>query len=153
MITDERMFCTLQTLPYIREHIIGLTFQSLCEKILRLAAGERELLHAVGLWDVMTMLTIRYHSVMLMVLMERWDEDTSTLLLPVGEMTITLEDVYHILCLPIRGESMRYRSNRTEEDYRRDQVYAMGRVILRETRGCIMVSWLLHPTDEVPLVR
>lgn len=45
---------------------------------------------------------------MLMVLMERWDVDTSTFLLPMGEMTITLEDVYNILHLPIRGETVRY---------------------------------------------
>lgn len=67
----------------------------------------------------MTMSAVRFHSVMLMALMERWDANTSTFLLPVGEMMVTLEDVYRILCLPIKGDTMRYRSDHTKEDYRR----------------------------------
>lgn len=88
-----------------------------------------------------------------MALMERWDADTSTFSLLVGEMTVTLEDVYCILCPPIRGEIVRYRFDYTEEDYRREKVYAMGRVICSEMRGFIMVSWLLHPIGEIPLMR
>lgn len=66
------------------------------------------MLHGVGFWDVMTMSVIRFHSIMLMVLMERWDADTSMFSLPMGEMRVTLEDVYRILHLPIRGETVRY---------------------------------------------
>lgn len=138
---------------YISTHTIGLTFWSLREQIPRMIVGERDLLHAMGLWDAMIMSVIWFHSAMLMALMERWDTDTSTFSLLVGEMTITLEDVYHIIHLPIRGNTMRYRSDQTEEDYKREQVYVVGRVIRSEMRGHIMVRCLLHPIDEVPLVR
>lgn len=90
---------------------------------------------------------------MLMALMERWDADTSTFSLPMGEMTVTLEDVYRILCLPIRGETIRYRSNQTKEDYKREKIYVVGRLVHSKRRGRIMVSWLIHPIGEVPLVR
>lgn len=115
--------------------------------------GKREFLHTLGLWYAIPMLAIRFHYAMLMALMERWDADTSMFLLPVEEMTVTLEDVYRILRLPIRGETMRYRYDHTKKNYRREKVYAMERVMLCETRGRIMVSWLLHPTDKVLLVR
>lgn len=85
--------------------------------------------------------------------MERWDVDTSTFLLLVGEMTVTLEDVHHIICLPIRGEIVKYRIDCTTSEYTREQIYCIGREMLGERKGCIMVSWLLHPTGEAPLVR
>lgn len=96
---------------------------------------------------------IRFHPVMLMALMERWDPDTCTFHLPIGEMMVTLEDLYRILCLPIRGATMTYATDRSVEDYQREQIYCIGRVILSETRGRIMISWLLHPIGEVSLVR
>jgi len=39
----------------------------------------------------------------LTALVDRWRPETHTFHLPVGEMTITLEDVAMILGLPIRG--------------------------------------------------
>lgn len=99
------------------------------------------------------MQTIQFHSAMLMAMMERWDAESSIFSLPMGEMAVTLEDVYHILCLPIKGEIVRYRLDHTEENYRREKVYVIGRVVHNKPRGCIIVRWLLHPIGEVPLVR
>ncbi|KAH9302293.1 hypothetical protein KI387_013876, partial [Taxus chinensis] len=45
----------------------------------------------------------RDHSLMV-ALIERWDPATNVFHLPTREMTITLEDVYHILRLPLVGE-------------------------------------------------
>jgi len=41
---------------------------------------------------------------MLTTLMERWDSNSNTFHLSTGEMTVTLEDVYRITRLPIRGK-------------------------------------------------
>ena len=41
---------------------------------------------------------------MLIALMERWDLNTNTFHLPTREMIITLEDVYRITKLPIKGK-------------------------------------------------
>lgn len=111
------------------------------------------MLCTVGLWYVMRMSAIKFHFAMLMEMMERWNVDTSTFLLPMRDMIVSLKDVYHILHLLIRGETVRYQSNCTKEDYRREKIYVIGRVMLSEMRGHIMVNWLLHQTDEILLLR
>ena len=40
---------------------------------------------------------------MLIALMERWDLNYNTFHLPTDEITVTLEDVYRITRLPIKG--------------------------------------------------
>ena len=40
----------------------------------------------------------------LTTLMERWDPNSNTFYLPMGEIMVTLEDVYRITRLPIRGK-------------------------------------------------
>lgn len=47
---------------------------------------------------------IRDNLGLLTTLAERWHSETSTFYFPTGEMSVTLEDVYHILRLPINGE-------------------------------------------------
>ncbi|KAH9312294.1 hypothetical protein KI387_027329, partial [Taxus chinensis] len=47
----------------------------------------------------------RDHSLMV-ALIERWDPAANVFHLPTGEMTVTLEDVYRILRLPIKGEAI-----------------------------------------------
>jgi len=43
---------------------------------------------------------------MIRALCERWHTETSSFHLPVGEMTITLDDVYNLLHLPIQGRML-----------------------------------------------
>lgn len=47
--------------------------------------------------------TIRAHWVMLIALIEQWSSTTSTFHLSTGDIIVTLEDVWHILRLPITG--------------------------------------------------
>ncbi|RYQ90074.1 hypothetical protein Ahy_B09g096358 isoform A [Arachis hypogaea] len=47
---------------------------------------------------------IRGSHPLLAALVERWRPETHTFVLPVGEVTVTLEDVAHIFGLPIDGE-------------------------------------------------
>ncbi|KAL4365297.1 hypothetical protein AHAS_Ahas07G0092000 [Arachis hypogaea] len=44
---------------------------------------------------------MRGHSAMLIALVERWRPETHTFIMPVGEVTVTLEDVLHLFGLPI----------------------------------------------------
>lgn len=37
-------------------------------------------------------------------LVARWHSETPSFHLPTGEATVTLKDVWHILCIPIHGE-------------------------------------------------
>ncbi|CAN1239040.1 Serine/threonine-protein phosphatase 7 long form homolog [Linum grandiflorum] len=43
---------------------------------------------------------------LLIVFIERWQPDTNTFHMPLGEITITLHDVYYILRLPIAGHDL-----------------------------------------------
>ncbi|GLJ28680.1 hypothetical protein SUGI_0565110 [Cryptomeria japonica] len=104
-------------LPYMREHTTGQILRSLRDQIPRLTQAERETLSIVGLWSMILMPAIRFHLAMLMALMERWDPDTCTFQLPVGEMTVTLEDVYRMLRLQIRGATVTYATDRLAEDH------------------------------------
>jgi len=54
--------------------------------------------------DLHNLIYTRYSSVthaMIRALCERWHTETSSFHLPVGEMTITLDDVYNLLHIPI----------------------------------------------------
>ncbi|KAH9301381.1 hypothetical protein KI387_012964, partial [Taxus chinensis] len=68
------------------------------------SAAHWVIMREVGLGGVQRYRAIdRDHSLMV-ALIERWDPATNVFHLLTGEMTITLEDVYHILRLPIEGE-------------------------------------------------
>ncbi|QHO42986.1 uncharacterized protein DS421_5g158930 [Arachis hypogaea] len=54
---------------------------------------------------------MRGHSALLSALVERWRPETHTFHLPVGEVTVTLEDVIHILGLQVNGEPVTGRSD------------------------------------------
>jgi len=43
---------------------------------------------------------------MMIVLIERWDHNSNTFHLPTREIMVTLEDIYKITRLPIRGKLM-----------------------------------------------
>lgn len=61
--------------------------------------GLRFILYVPKFWANMGLLT---------ALAERWHSETCMFHLPMGEMTVTLEDVYRILRIPIDGELIPY---------------------------------------------
>ena len=56
--------------------------------------GERELLASLGLYHITFMPEIRSNNGLLTALAERWHSETSSFHLPIGEATVTLEDVW-----------------------------------------------------------
>lgn len=63
------------------------------------AMGLRHILYVPEFWANMGLLT---------ALVERWHLETCNFHLAMGEMTVTLEDVYKILQIPIDGELVPY---------------------------------------------
>ncbi|XP_057720142.1 protein MAIN-LIKE 2-like [Arachis stenosperma] len=61
-------------------------------------------LRATGFYYVSRIGVIRRFHPMLAALVERWRPETHTFVLPIGEVTVTLEDVAHIFGLPIDGK-------------------------------------------------
>ncbi|XP_059064368.1 protein MAINTENANCE OF MERISTEMS-like [Cryptomeria japonica] len=99
----------------------------------------------IGLGYVAQMPNIRSHMAMLRALIERWRSETSTFHLPAGEMTMTLEDVYRIMRLSIRGAQ--YIAGRFEQ----------AEVVRLLAGGEIPLRWgmlsLDHAMAQAPLDR
>lgn len=61
-----------------------------------------------GLRHLLYMPEIRINKGLLTILIERWHSDHNSLHLPTREISVTLEDVYRILCIPITSELVQY---------------------------------------------
>ncbi|GLJ23507.1 hypothetical protein SUGI_0445390 [Cryptomeria japonica] len=72
--------------------------------------GLRHVLYVLEFWVNMGLLT---------ALAKRWHSETCTFHLSMGEMTVTLEDVYRILRIPINGELIPYDRDGDREALRR----------------------------------
>ena len=65
-----------------------------------------DLVEASSLHDLIYIGYLTVTHAMVRALCERWHTETSSFHLPVGEMRITLDDVYNILHLPIQGRML-----------------------------------------------
>ncbi|QHN87253.1 uncharacterized protein DS421_16g553460 [Arachis hypogaea] len=70
---------------------------------------------------------MRGHFILLSVLVERWRPETHTFHLPVGEVTVTLEDMSYILGLPINGEAVTGKSDSSYEFLVENCIACFGR--------------------------
>ena len=73
-----------------------------------MTTDERGILVGLGLYHVTFMPEVRGNGVLLTTLTERWHSETSSFHLPIGEATLTLEDVWNILRIPIHGDLVVY---------------------------------------------
>lgn len=67
--------------------------------------GDQAAIEAMGLRHVLYVPKFQANMGLLTALAERWHSETCTFHLPMGEMTVTLEDVYRI---PIDGDLIPY---------------------------------------------
>ncbi|GLJ16332.1 hypothetical protein SUGI_0276050 [Cryptomeria japonica] len=73
-----------------------------------LSLEERAAIEEMGLRHVLYVPEFRANMGLLTTLAERWHSETCTFHLLMGEMTVTLEDVYRIMRIPIDGELIPY---------------------------------------------
>lgn len=69
---------------------------------------DRASIEAMGLRHILYVPEFRENMGLLTALAERWHSETCAFHLPMGEMTVTLEDVYRILHIPIDGDLIPY---------------------------------------------
>ncbi|KAH9300104.1 hypothetical protein KI387_011687, partial [Taxus chinensis] len=69
------------------------------------------LLEAVGLGPVSQMPSIILDHGLLTALAERWHSESQCFRLPTGEMTVTIEDVWRILRVPMMGTLIEYSAD------------------------------------------
>ncbi|XP_059070641.1 protein MAINTENANCE OF MERISTEMS-like [Cryptomeria japonica] len=84
-----------------------------------LSIQDRIAIEEMGLRHVLYVPEFRANMGLLTALAERWHSETCTFHLPMGEMTVTLEDVYRILHIPIDGELIPYDRDGDGEALRR----------------------------------
>lgn len=74
----------------------------------RLSSADVEIISHYGLTSLLDIPQYRINKGLLTALVERWHSDHNTFHLPTGEMTVTPEDVYCILRIPVMGEIVVY---------------------------------------------
>ncbi|KAL4321285.1 hypothetical protein AHAS_Ahas14G0095200 [Arachis hypogaea] len=110
-------------------------------------------LRATEFYHVSRIGVIRGFHPLLAALVERWRSETHTFVLPVGEVTVTVEDVAHTFGLPIDGEPVNGWTD-SSSDFLQSQIIAIfGRepVVSQSSKSYIKLGWLRRIRDAEPL--
>ncbi|RYR12299.1 hypothetical protein Ahy_B04g069837 [Arachis hypogaea] len=95
---------------------------------------------------------MRSHSALLIALVERWRPETHTFHLPVGEVTVTLEDVTCILGLPINGAPVTSRLDSSHQFLVENCIACFGRESGPQDHvlGKVNLAWVRRCRDIEP---
>ncbi|XP_025647900.1 serine/threonine-protein phosphatase 7 long form homolog [Arachis hypogaea] len=95
---------------------------------------------------------MRGHSALLSALVERWRPETHTFHLPVGEVTVTLEDVTYILGLPVNGEPVTGRTDSSHQFLVENCITCFGREPGPQDHvlGKVNLAWIRRCRDTEP---
>ncbi|KAL4343879.1 hypothetical protein AHAS_Ahas11G0122500 [Arachis hypogaea] len=106
----------------------------------------------IGFQHVLRVGEMRGHSALLSALVERWRPETHTFHLPVGEVTVTLEDVSYILCLSINGEAVTGRSDNSHQFLVENCIAYFGRKPGPQDHvlGKVNIAWVWRCRDTEP---
>ncbi|QHO16698.1 uncharacterized protein DS421_10g305790 [Arachis hypogaea] len=110
-------------------------------------------LRATGFYHVSKIGIIHGFHPLLSALVERWRPETHTFVMPVDEITVTLEDVAYIFGLPIDGEAVSGWTDNSA-DFVRSQSYAIfGREpeVSTSSKSYIKLAWVRRVRDVEPL--
>ncbi|XP_015973254.1 serine/threonine-protein phosphatase 7 long form homolog [Arachis duranensis] len=110
-------------------------------------------LRTTGFYHVSRVGQIRGHSALLSALVERWRPETHTFVLPVGEVTVTQEDVLHIFGLPIEGEVVTGWTDSSQDFLVNHSMAIFGSepVVSSSSKSYIKLAWVRHIRDTQPL--
>ncbi|RYR59345.1 hypothetical protein Ahy_A05g025208 [Arachis hypogaea] len=110
-------------------------------------------LRVTGFYHVSRIGMIRGFHPLLAALVERWRPETHTFVLPVGDVTVTLEDVTHIFGLPIDGEPVSGWTDSSSDFVKSQSMAIFGRqpMLNRNSKSYIKLGWVRSIRDEEPL--
>jgi Plant mobile domain len=119
---------------FTREHSVNLVWDNRYEKYVMKA----------GLYGVHQIGHIPTDHALISALVERWRQETHTFHFPVGEMTITLQDVAILLGLRVDGDAICLN---TQRDWRTVVEQLLGKPVTRKTfrkksKVAISITWL-----------
>lgn len=113
----------------------------------KLIPNQMELVEKAGFQYLRMIPAINFDSALIAALVERWRRETNTFHLPVGEMTITLEDVALLLGLAIDGEPVIGVTSTTPSLVCEK---LLGRVPEDLSGGMVKLTWLKEFFSECP---
>ncbi|KAL4371522.1 hypothetical protein AHAS_Ahas06G0174200 [Arachis hypogaea] len=110
-------------------------------------------LRATGFYHVSRIGVIRGFHPMLATLVERCRPETHTFVLPIGEVTGTLEDVAHIFNLPIDGEPVSGWTDSSSDFVQSQGIAIFGRepLVSHNAKSYIKLGWVRRIRDAKPL--
>ncbi|QHO23259.1 uncharacterized protein DS421_12g362020 [Arachis hypogaea] len=110
-------------------------------------------LRATGFYHVSRIGVIRGFHPMLVALVERWRPETHTFVLPIGEVTVTLENVAHIFGLPIDGEPVNGWTDSSSDFVQSQGIAIFGREpsVSHNAKSYIKLGWVRRIRDAEPL--
>nr|ABA94827.1 hypothetical protein LOC_Os11g40630 [Oryza sativa Japonica Group] len=137
----------------VRYHHVGIPYHYLCEPLLK----------RLGFYQVSQMVGMSVDRFLIGALVERWRPETNTFHLPVGEMTVSLQDVSCLWGLPIQGKPRDWRKLHAEyvNQYNRiwqsmvDEEQHFDQASLPQYRhwfqqyGMYTVFWMLDPLKDI----
>ncbi|BBG98843.1 Aminotransferase-like, plant mobile domain family protein [Prunus dulcis] len=118
-----------------------------CSKQWRLTPKQAELVEKAGFSYFRSIPTIVLDNSLISALVERWRRETNTFHLPVGEMTVTLEDVALILGLPIDGNPVIGVPVKTPHSVCED---LLGKAPKDLNGGMLKLNWLRECFSRCP---
>ncbi|KAL5579455.1 hypothetical protein UlMin_011897 [Ulmus minor] len=113
----------------------------------KLTPQQIELVEKAGFGFFRLLPTIYLDNSLISALVERWRRETNTFHLPVGEMTITLEDVGLILGLPIDGRPVTGVTSRTPSSTCEE---LLGKAPEDLNGGMLKLTWLKECFSKCP---
>lgn len=113
----------------------------------KLTPKQVELVEKAGFGYFRMIPTIYLDNSLISALVERWRRETNTFHLPIGEMTITLEDVGLLLGLPIDGKPVIGMTSKTPSSVCEN---LLGKVPEDLNGGMLKLTWLKECFSKCP---
>jgi Plant mobile domain len=145
---------TMQTIHRSQAHFEGEQMEDLLirqHKLLKWDDRYKTYIQDSGLYGIVQIGTIKVDVSLISALVERWRQETHTFHLPVGEMTVTLEDVAILLGVPVNGEPITYNTDESWEQWVNDCLGVLPDEKAWANKSALSLRWLRDKFGSLPV--
>ncbi|KAJ3689634.1 hypothetical protein LUZ61_018798 [Rhynchospora tenuis] len=120
-------------------------------KLLKWDDRYKQYIQDTGLYGIVQIGSIKVDAALISALVERWRQETHTFHLPVGEMTVTLEDVAILLGLPVNGDPITYSSDENWDQWVKDCLGVSPDEKAWAKKSALSLRWLRDKFGSLPV--